>query len=749
MKAGRNRAAWGGFVLLCSAVVVAAGAVEWASRDGGAPAAPGGAPGPGEPAAPPAAASPSPTAGAGPVSPALAEAEARLREGRFDEALAGFEAAARAASSPSAAGEAWFGAGRAAEELGERGQAIDAFRAALAAAPAGSELADRAAYRLLRALNDAGRTSEALAVPAPAGGGVIAAYARFERGRALAAAGDTAAAAAAWEAAAADTSLAVPVRAAALAGLAGLARDAGDDAALARWLDARVALDGSPAARYERALVARRLDDAAGFERGLRELMAAAPLSREATLAIADLEAAGFAVDPGQAGFILYRRGAYAEAVRLLSGAAEEPGIGAAERTFRAYYLAAALEELGRFDEAVRWYDAAAATGAASPFVHRAKYWAARVLETSGRSAEAAERYLALAVEGPPGEFSREAAFRAGYGRYVAGDIAGALAAWEAAQAAASPRLEYWRGRALEALGRPTEAADAYRRAAALDRFDFFAIEAAARLGDPVLSLDVGYRPRDLARGVDWEAVAAWLRGRVGGDWPGSAPTAACALARAGLSAEAAAELERAAAGADAWRLLELAREARECGLGHLALGYAVRLRQAAGAAPWEAPPDLLRVAYPVDYPAALDRAAASADVDPLFLAALVRAESLWDPRAGSGAGALGLTQVIPPTGEGIARALGFAGFEPADLFRPAVSLEFGAYYLGVQLRRFGDPLLALAAYNAGPGNALRWAAGGDAGAAALAERIDFSETQAYVRVIVEAYAYYRLAWAE
>jgi soluble lytic murein transglycosylase len=64
-----------------------------------------------------------------------------------------------------------------------------------------------------------------------------------------------------------------------------------------------------------------------------------------------------------------------------------------------------------------------------------------------------------------------------------------------------------------------------------------------------------------------------------------------------------------------------------------------------------------------------------------------------------------------------------------------------------VQLRRFGDPLLALAAYNAGPGNALRWAAGGDAGAAELAERIDFRETQAYVRVIVEAYAYYLAAW--
>ena len=745
VRAGRNRAAWGGFVLLCTAVVLAAGLIEVAQDESAPPAAGVSTVAPAASPAP----SPTPTPSPTPPAPAagLAGPEELLREGRFAEARAAFEAAALAARDPADAAEAWFGAGRAAEELGDREGAIAAYRRALGAASAGSETADRAAYRLLRALNNAGRFGDALDVELPAGGGTVAAYARYERGRALAGAGRGAEAAALWEPIAADTGLAAAVRAQALEGLAGLARDAGDLAALARWLDARIALDGSPAARFERAEVARQSGDVAGFERELRALLAASPLSREATLALGALEAAGYAVDPGLAGFILYRRGAYAEAARVLTAGLEEPGIDAAARAYRAYYLAAALEELGRDDEAVALYDAAAATGADSPFVHRAKYWAARVLESAGRRGESAVRYFDLAVNGPPGEFTAEAAFRAGYDRYVERDITGALAAWEQTAAAASPRLEYWRGRALEAAGRKGEAADAYRRAVALDRFDFFAIEAAARLGEPVLALEVRYRARDLSRGVDWEAIADWLRGRVGGDWPGSAPTPACALARAGLGDEAEAELERAAAGAPPWRLLELAREARSCGLGHLAIGYAVRVRQAAGAAPYDVPADLLRVAYPVFYGAALDRAAASANVDPLFFAALIRAESLWDPGAGSAAGALGLTQVIPSTGEGIARALGFREFAPSDLFRPAVALEFGAYYLGVQLGRFGDPLLALAAYNAGPGNALRWAAGGDAGAAELAERIELRETQAYVRVIVEAYAYYVAAW--
>lgn len=104
---------------------------------------------------------------------------------------------------------------------------------------------------------------------------------------------------------------------------------------------------------------------------------------------------------------------------------------------------------------------------------------------------------------------------------------------------------------------------------------------------------------------------------------------------------------------------------------------------------------------------------------------------------------------MIPSTGRGVAAALGMQEFEPADLFRPAVALEFGAYYLGVQLGRFRDPLLALAAYNAGPGNALRWAALERSTAADLAESIDFTETRAYVQVIFDAYLHYQRAWSE
>ncbi len=82
--------------------------------------------------------------------------------------------------------------------------------------------------------------------------------------------------------------------------------------------------------------------------------------------------------------------------------------------------------------------------------------------------------------------------------------------------------------------------------------------------------------------------------------------------------------------------------------------------------------------------------------IDPALLAGLIKQESGFDPAAQSGAGATGLTQLMP----GTAAALGVT--DPTD---PEQSIDGGARYLAQQLKTFGnDPAKALAAYNAGPG---------------------------------------------
>jgi soluble lytic murein transglycosylase-like protein len=127
----------------------------------------------------------------------------------------------------------------------------------------------------------------------------------------------------------------------------------------------------------------------------------------------------------------------------------------------------------------------------------------------------------------------------------------------------------------------------------------------------------------------------------------------------------------------------------------------------------------------PSQFDGAIQAAASRNGVDPALLKGLIRAESNFNPRAGSPAGAQGLTQLMP----GTARGLGVS-----DPYDPIQSIEGGAKYLRQQLDRFGgDAQKALAAYNAGPGAVQKY--GGVP---------PYSETQAYVKRVLEYAEGYR-----
>jgi soluble lytic murein transglycosylase len=102
--------------------------------------------------------------------------------------------------------------------------------------------------------------------------------------------------------------------------------------------------------------------------------------------------------------------------------------------------------------------------------------------------------------------------------------------------------------------------------------------------------------------------------------------------------------------------------------------------------------------------------------------------------------------QIVPATGEQIAGELGWpSAYNSEDLYRPIVSTRFGSYYLSKNRDLVGGSLYAgLAAYNAGPGNALAWRelAGDDPDL--LLEIIRFQETRNYIRGIYEIFSTYR-----
>ncbi|UCC53552.1 MAG: lytic transglycosylase domain-containing protein, partial [Anaerolineaceae bacterium] len=161
-----------------------------------------------------------------------------------------------------------------------------------------------------------------------------------------------------------------------------------------------------------------------------------------------------------------------------------------------------------------------------------------------------------------------------------------------------------------------------------------------------------------------------------------------------------------------------------------------------------ETPPFIGRLAYPTYYAEQILPLAEEYGYDPRLQFSLVRQESLYESFARSGAAAQGLSQVIPDTGAWIAERLQWPEYENEDLYKPYVGLAFGAYYLDQQLDAFeGNVHAALAAYNAGPGNAARWyeLAGSDLDQ--FVDVVDFAETRAYVQRIYAGFDIYRFLY--
>jgi len=140
---------------------------------------------------------------------------------------------------------------------------------------------------------------------------------------------------------------------------------------------------------------------------------------------------------------------------------------------------------------------------------------------------------------------------------------------------------------------------------------------------------------------------------------------------------------------------------------------------------------------------------AAEKHLDPALIAAVIYAETKFDPRS-SAAGAEGLMQIMPDTALFLAHRSGATTFTTADLSTPAVNIAYGSYYLRYLLDEYhGNVTDALAAYNGGESNVDRWIAAARAqGHALTVDEIPFPETRAYVAKVLSAERKYRSKYA-
>jgi len=157
-------------------------------------------------------------------------------------------------------------------------------------------------------------------------------------------------------------------------------------------------------------------------------------------------------------------------------------------------------------------------------------------------------------------------------------------------------------------------------------------------------------------------------------------------------------------------------------------------------------PRDLWEGLFPRVYWDDLTRQASAQGLDPFVVAALIRQESEFNPRAVSHAHAMGLMQLLPSTGRKVAHQVRLQPFSAQRLLEPQVNLQLGTAFFRQTLDQYGGTLAyALAAYNAGDNRVEEWRKDGTyRDVAEFVESIPFTETREYVQAVLRNASVYR-----
>ena len=178
---------------------------------------------------------------------------------------------------------------------------------------------------------------------------------------------------------------------------------------------------------------------------------------------------------------------------------------------------------------------------------------------------------------------------------------------------------------------------------------------------------------------------------------------------------------------------------------------YAYRLSRLDGwrDAQGRLPEPLFSRMYPLYYRHLIDDHAAKSELDPMFVAAMIREESRYQVDIVSRVGAVGLMQLMPPTAKDIASRLKIRNFRLSMLSEPTTSIQFGSWYMGQLMKQFQSPELVSGAYNGGPGRMERWTKERPpTDMDEFIEDVPITETRNHIKRVMHSYSVYRQVYA-
>jgi soluble lytic murein transglycosylase len=445
-------------------------------------------------------------------------------------------------------------------------------------------------------------------------------------------------------------------------------------------------------------------------------------------------------IDRVRALVLYHSRTDYAKASELFLAASRGKGVDPAEC---AYYAARSLARGHDDERALQAYRAFIERYSGSSFAEQASYRIAQIHYASGRFADAVKDYdRYLANYGKRGSMRNEAVYERGASLLASGDHTRAREAFaKLSRATDDPRKAarylHLEGVSLALAGDASGAEVLFRRVIREQPLSFAALASRERLSK------AGVAEEALLSGSKVSAAPSPLALEL--------PEDVRLLSELGLDADAEDAL-RAAEGVFAQKHAARAGEALCTAYGTLATAerryQLAQARVDARVLAIEATPATRwqwDCVYPRPYPAVVDGLVEDFGVPHALLYGVMRQESGFRPAVMSGARAVGLMQIIEPTGVQIARELA-EPFTPEMLTAPSKNLRFGAFYLRKLLDSFGGNIaVAAAAYNAGPLAVRRWLEGAPTlPLDVFVARIPYEETQTYVERVVANYARYR-----
>ncbi len=357
-----------------------------------------------------------------------------------------------------------------------------------------------------------------------------------------------------------------------------------------------------------------------------------------------------------------------------------------------------------------------------------ALYLLADLATDDNRDGDARLAFISLAERFPTSRLAAAARFKAGLLAFVAGDYKTASGDFDTVVSRYNSSDDalaaaYWSGRAWKARGDTAAANSRWRALLVKERASYYSVQSAERLGVPLLS-NVAYEDKyPVVPAVDSASSRIAILKDFGMDTEAGFEYDAL-YADAGKSPDRLVATAHALAGTDqSSRSMALGRRA-VTEVGPSAQNY--------------------RLVYPVLVREELIESSKRNSLDPRLVASLIRQESSFNPRATSPVGARGLMQLMPAVGRTLARSKAIPGYSDESLYDPVINIRLGTAHLADLLKRRATIEQVLAGYNAGESRVTQWLRKAGANdAEVFTERIPFSETRDYVRIVMRNRAFY------